>query len=140
MRVRRASVYRSAAGGAPPTEPKLPCPSTSGARMAKGCARRTNASYTARFPCGWYLPMTSPTMRAHLRVAPPGRRPLCLMAERSVEVRPLHLLFYVDWLNVEGAGTSVASAGRRGQGEFWVLIVRHESQVSSVRSHYQENA
>ena len=33
-----------------------------------GCARRTRASYTARLPCGWYLPMTSPTMRAHLRV------------------------------------------------------------------------
>src|ERR1035441_8164373 len=35
---RRASVYRSAAGGSPSTEPKFPCPSTKGAALA-GLAR-----------------------------------------------------------------------------------------------------
>ena len=44
MRVMRASVYLIAAAGSPSTEPKLPCPSTSGWRMEKSCARRTSAS------------------------------------------------------------------------------------------------
>ena len=39
-----ASVYREAAGGSPSTEPKLPCPSMSGARIEKSCAMRTSAS------------------------------------------------------------------------------------------------
>jgi hypothetical protein len=30
--------------GSPSTEPKLPCPSTSGSRVAKSCAMRTSAS------------------------------------------------------------------------------------------------
>ena len=30
----------------------------------KSCAMRTMVSYTAVSPCGWYLPMTSPTTRA----------------------------------------------------------------------------
>ena len=43
--VSRASVYRMAAGGSsPPWEPKLPCPSTSGSRIANGWASRTSAS------------------------------------------------------------------------------------------------
>ncbi len=41
-----------------------------------------------------------------------------------VEIRFLHLVFYVDGLNVQGAGTAVAGR-RRGQGEFGILIVRH---------------
>jgi len=32
--------------------------------MENPCAMRTIVSYTAESPCGWYLPMTSPTMRA----------------------------------------------------------------------------
>ena len=40
----RASVYRMAAAESPSTEPKLPWPSTSGARMLKSCAMRTIAS------------------------------------------------------------------------------------------------
>ncbi len=44
--------------------------------------------------------------------------------ERVVEIRPLHLLFNIDGLNIESAGTTVA--GRRSQREFGVLgIVRH---------------
>lgn len=34
-------------------------------RMEKSWARRTSASYTAVSPCGWNLPNTSPTTRAH---------------------------------------------------------------------------
>lgn len=34
-------------------------------RMEKSWARRTRASYTAVSPCGWNLPSTSPTTRAH---------------------------------------------------------------------------
>jgi hypothetical protein len=30
----------------------------------QSCAMRTSVSYTAASPWGWYLPMTSPTMRA----------------------------------------------------------------------------
>ncbi|CFN70859.1 Uncharacterised protein [Bordetella pertussis] len=32
--------------------------------MEKSCAMRTMVSYTDWSPCGWYLPMTSPTIRA----------------------------------------------------------------------------
>ena len=39
----RASVYRDAAGPSS-REPKLPCPSSSGSRIANGCAMRTRAS------------------------------------------------------------------------------------------------
>ena len=39
-----ASVYRIAAGGSPSTDPKLPWPSMSGARMLKSCASRTSVS------------------------------------------------------------------------------------------------
>jgi hypothetical protein len=46
-----------------------------------------------------------------------------------VEIRPLHLLFNVDGLNVRGAG-AVAAAGRRSEGEFGVLIVSHESLLA----------
>ena len=43
--VSRASVYRIAAGeSSPPGEPKLPCPSISGSRIAHGWAIRTSAS------------------------------------------------------------------------------------------------
>ena len=40
----RASVYRKAAAESPSIEPKLPCPSTSVARMEKSCAMRTMVS------------------------------------------------------------------------------------------------
>ncbi len=30
------------------------------------------ASYTATSPCGWYLPITSPTTRAHFLALPVG--------------------------------------------------------------------
>ena len=50
--VMRASVYRMAAGLSPSMEPKLPWPSTSGARSANGCAMRANAPYTEESPCG----------------------------------------------------------------------------------------
>ena len=33
--------------------------------MVNSCAMRTRESYTAVSPCGWYLPSTSPTTRAH---------------------------------------------------------------------------
>ncbi len=55
------SVYLCAAGGSPSTDPKLPWPSTSMLLNVKSCAILTMASYTAISPCGWYLPMTSPT-------------------------------------------------------------------------------
>ena len=40
----RHSVYRMAAGGSLPGEPKLPWPSTSGIRIDHGWASRTSAS------------------------------------------------------------------------------------------------
>ena len=40
----RHSVYRIAAAASLPGEPKLPCPSMSGARITHGCARRTKVS------------------------------------------------------------------------------------------------
>ena len=70
-----ASVYRMAAAPSPSTEPKLPWPSTSRYRVLKGWAMRTMASYTAVSPWGWYLPSTSPTMRALLRKGLSGCRP-----------------------------------------------------------------
>ncbi|SLH45973.1 Uncharacterised protein [Mycobacteroides abscessus subsp. abscessus] len=42
--VRRHSVYRMAAAPSLPRLPKLPWPSTSGYRMAHGCAMRTRVS------------------------------------------------------------------------------------------------
>ena len=53
-----------AAAPSPSMEPKLPWPSTSGTRIENGWAKRTIVPYTAKSPCGWYLPMTSPTVRA----------------------------------------------------------------------------
>jgi hypothetical protein len=41
---RRHSVYRMAAGGSLPGEPKFPCPETSGIRIDHGWAIRTSAS------------------------------------------------------------------------------------------------
>ncbi len=43
-----------------------------------------------------------------------------------VEIRLAHLVFNVDGLNVQSAGTAVAG-GRWRQGEFGILIVRHLS-------------
>mmetsp|Transcript_4941 Transcript_4941/g.15638 ORF Transcript_4941/g.15638 Transcript_4941/m.15638 type:complete len:216 (+) Transcript_4941:1889-2536(+) len=74
------SVYRIAAGGSGSLDPKLPWPSTSGARREKGCAIRTSASYTDWSPCGWNLPSTSPTTLAHLRCEPSGERFSSLIA------------------------------------------------------------
>ena len=42
--VRRASVYRMAAGRSPSTDPKFPWPSTRMARMLNACAMRTSVS------------------------------------------------------------------------------------------------
>ena len=61
----------------PPADRRRPSRSCPGRRPAgsaarKSCARRTSASYSATSPCGWYLPITSPTIAAHLRYA--GRR------------------------------------------------------------------
>ena len=44
---------------------------------------------------------------------------------RVIEIRLAHLVFNVDGLNVQSAGAAFAAAGRRGQGEFGILIVRH---------------
>src|ERR1700681_4774591 len=109
--------------------------------MLQVCARRTRASYTARLPCGWYLPMTSPTMRAHLghrkknaamhrlqSVADIGQRAADDHRHGIVEIRPLHLLFNVDGLNIQRAGT--VAAGRRSEGKFRVLIVWHGLALS----------
>ena len=63
-------------------EPKLPCPSTSGALSEKGWAMRTIVSYTALSPWGWYLPMTSPTMRADFRCFEFQVFPALYMAKR----------------------------------------------------------
>ena len=60
-----ASVYRIAAAESPSTEPKFPCPSTNGYLVDHSCARLTKAPYIELSPCGWYLPMVSPTIRAH---------------------------------------------------------------------------
>ena len=78
----RASVYRMAAAPSPSTEPKLPWPSTNRYRVLKGWARRTMASYTATSPWGWYLPSTSPTMRALFLKGLSGWRPSSLMEYR----------------------------------------------------------
>lgn len=43
---------------------------------------RTSDSYTAWSPCGWYLPSTSPTTRAHLRKGLVGRKPRSCIAYR----------------------------------------------------------
>src|SRR5271165_4855653 len=51
---------------------------------------------------------------------------------RVIEIRLAHLVFNVDGLDVESAGTAVAG-GRRSQGEFGILVVGH-SQVLGVRS------
>ena len=71
-----------AAGGSPSTLPKLPWPSTSIARNENGCAMRTMASYTAVSPCGWYLPSTSPVIRALFLYEDVGRMPMSYIAYR----------------------------------------------------------
>ena len=48
----------------PSIEPKFPWPSISGTLILKSWANRTIASYIAESPCGWYLPITSPTILA----------------------------------------------------------------------------
>ena len=63
----RASVYLMAAGGSPSTLPKLPWPVISMWRIENGWAMRTRASYTETSPWGWYLPSTSPQIRAVFR-------------------------------------------------------------------------
>ncbi len=46
---------------------------------------------------------------------------------RIIEIRLAHLVFNVDGLNVQGAGTAIAAGRRwRSQGKLWILIVRHE--------------
>ena len=44
--------------------------------------RRTMVSYTAESPCGWYLPITSPTVRADLLCGRLGVMPLSYIAYR----------------------------------------------------------
>jgi len=44
---------------------------------------------------------------------------------RVIEIRLAHLVFNVDGLNVQSAGTAFTAAGWRGQGEFGILIVWH---------------
>ena len=59
-------------------------------------------------------------------VAYVGQRAADDHRHRIVEIRPPHLLFDIDGLNVRGAGNAAAiSAGRRSQGKLWVLIVSH---------------
>jgi hypothetical protein len=48
---------------------------------------------------------------------------------RVVEIRLAHLVFNVDGLDVQSAGTAVAGR-RRSQGEFGILIVRHETHLA----------
>ena len=50
--------------------------------MEKSWARRTRASYSALSPCGWYLPITSPTIAAHLRYELVDDRPISPIANR----------------------------------------------------------
>ncbi len=46
---------------------------------------------------------------------------------RIIEIRLAHLVFNVDGLDVQGAGTAIATGRRwRSQGKFRILIVRHE--------------
>ena len=59
-------------------------------------------------------------------VANVGKRAADDDRHRVVEIRPAHLLFDVDGLNVQCTG-AIAAAGRRSQGEFGILIVRHMS-------------
>ena len=58
------SVYLIAAAGSPSTEPKLPWPSMRGKLIENSWTILTKASYTDWSPCGWYLPITSPTTLA----------------------------------------------------------------------------
>ena len=56
-------------------------------------------------------------------VADVGERAADDHRHRVVEIRPAHLLFNVDGLNVQRTGA--IAAGRRSQGKFWILIVSH---------------
>ena len=61
-------------------------------------------------------------------VAHVGQRAADDDRHRIVEIRPLHLLFNVDGLNVQRAGRCLPSPpGRRSQGKFGILIVCHKS-------------
>src|SRR2546430_2495400 len=50
--------------------------------------------------------------------------------QRIVEIRPLHLLFNIDGLHVEGARRLSVASRRRSEWELRILIVSHESQFS----------
>jgi hypothetical protein len=63
-------------------------------------------------------------------VAYVGQRAADNHRQRIVEIRPLHLLFNVDGLNVEGARTLSVASGRRSEGKLRILIVSHGSQFS----------
>src|SRR2546427_13175016 len=60
-------------------------------------------------------------------VAYVGQRASDTPRHRIVEIRPPHLLFDIDGLNIRGAGNAaaVSASGRRSQGKLWVLIVSH---------------
>ena len=49
----------------------------------KSCAMRTMVSYTAMSPCGWYLPITSPTIRADFLYARFQSLPSSCMANNT---------------------------------------------------------
>jgi hypothetical protein len=70
----------------PSAEPKLACPSISGTRMEKGYAMRTMASWIAASPCGWHLPIKSPTTRVDFPVGPVGGVALVVHAEQNAAV------------------------------------------------------
>ena len=60
-------------------------------------------------------------------VANVGQRAADDDRHRIIEIRPAHLLFDVDGLNVQRTGATTIATRRRSQGEFWILIVRHMS-------------
>ena len=48
--------------------------------MFQSWVMRTIVSYTAVSPCGWYLPMTSPTVQADFLCGFVGERPASVIA------------------------------------------------------------
>ena len=59
-------------------------------------------------------------------VANVGQRAADDHRHRVVEIRPPHLLFNVDRLNIERTRTTIA--GRRSQGKLGILVVRHKER------------
>ena len=79
-----ASVYLIAAGLSPSTEPKLPWPSTKIYLRLHSWAILTIVSYTELSPCGWYFPITSPTILADFLYEDVDLTPISFIPKRTL--------------------------------------------------------